>query len=337
MFDPMQNEFESLMDFENNIAELDKALTEPFILNVLNMAQEWNDLLTVGALNDEEAGNLIGSLDYEWGSLFGATLQVTGNVKHLNPDGEVITRFYEDAEMISNGFILVQSSLDENDKPTPGQKVVLQFLVPIAESEMGAYEENGIVATHLKATAEVDKVNVVAEVGMSPERTRAWLSTFTPEIIDAIDDAVLNSDGTIGDTVARVQELELIPQCAPDDFRRACVGVAIYLKSIIAFDENLPYVASMSGKAAVSDDEGYDQHARVQGKESFVYIQDVSVAFVDDESMRQDDFSLNIMDHIYLNAIIINKNDEGVDLKIKIPFDTIMSIESIKPLVESGL
>lgn len=312
---------------------LDRALTDPFITSALKKAQEWNDLLETNTIGIDEARELISYLDHEWGSLLGAPVKVTGNITHLDAEGDTMTKFYEDVLATSNGFALYPP-LQEGEPPVKGQKIVAHIYIPIAEEEKEQYEVMGIDETHLAAIAEVDKVSIVAAYGVSTERAGAWLSQFAPEVMEDIDDAVFNSDGSIGHIVERVQELDLTYEATPEEFEQACVCVAIYLKTVVDIESKLPYLTKMSGTALVTNAEEEEVPARLMLREGFVCFQDVSVVHLEQLTQDEDDASSNILDHIYMTALIINRNG-GKDLIVKVPFDTLSSIESVNDLLDN--
>lgn len=212
-----------------------------------------------------------------------------------------------------------------------GRQIKLQFAYEIPENQKEAYS---LItdATHLVGTAELENVALTLD-GISLERAKAWLGIFAPDLIERIDSAILNNDGSPNEVIEALQELDLTTGLEePDDsFAIRCLGV--YLNSVIGFEEKLPYLVEIQGKIIIKDKKGEDVYARLTGNyERLLYIHEIEIIEVADKDKETNE-TLSQTTEAYLLVSLINGEQGGQDLQARVPVDSINNIDAIRSLI----
>ncbi|GEM_PF-2975652 len=314
-------------NINNELRDLETALSDPFISEVLRNAAQYNEIMSIHPVSFAEAVSIIEDLDSQWGVLFDNNVTITGNVTFLSPDGERQTHFYEEQKMVSKGFTML-NKVDE-DELNEGCRVGLQLYMEIPDELKEAYAEV-TEGTHLVGSAEIDHVEIQAEA-MSYERATAWLSVFEPELIENVDATILNSKYDDVRALLELSETELRVNFDSDDKLVALRALSAYLKKIVKVDYKLPYLAEISGELLIKNNEGIDVFGRIGTGEWLVFVHDI-VAI---QATKAGDVLEGSPQRtqVYLQSTIINPLDEGEDLPARIPIDSLVGIEPIRSLV----
>jgi hypothetical protein len=317
--------------FEANFGKFDEALQDPFITAVLADVNELNELLVTEVTTLEDAREIIQTLDTMWGVLNDSTMKVTGNIAFLSPEGIPQTRYYEDAEMISKGFVV---SGDPSDPEAyAGRHIKLAFLMEIPKNLRGEYGEV-TEGTHLIGQAEIDQVELVATVH-SVEHAKAWLTEFHPEIIDEIDSRLFNieneADNT--DSLLALQDF-VIPEIEGDVSTRNITleCVAAYLMGTIRLEQKIPYVTRISGRILLLDAEDSFVYAHISVKKRMIYVHGITILELSDVDYSTDETS-NLRTEIFLESTLINDDPEGSDIQARIPLDSLNGLESFRRIL----
>lgn len=318
--------------FEANLSQIEQALHDPYITDVINHAQEFNDLLRTEETTTDEARDIIQTLDLMWGPLGDSPMLVTGNVTFLSPEGELKTTFYEDVEMISQGFVI--SGSPDEEESVVGRQIRLSFLMDIPASLRDEYAEV-TTGTRLLGQAELDQVELVAR-GYSFMRAKAWLTEFHPDLIDAVDEVLLNIDPHLEseDALLGMQEFVFPPQLDDNQGDRATTFgcLSVYLSYMLNLEEKLPYVTRICGRVMIGDVKGDVVYAHLSTRSRMIFVHDVAVFETSDLHSDTGEASDPVV-QIYLDATIVNGDPDGQDLRAYVPIDSLNGFESVRHII----
>jgi hypothetical protein len=322
------NESDIFQSFESHFTELDQALHDPYITRVIKDARELNELLKTEYTTKDEARDIVQRLDLMWGPLVGSSMRVSGNVSFLTPERELETKYYDDSVMLSKGFTIS----DDEDGPSSqlGRQIRLSFWMEIPEEMKDSYSEV-TQGTHLIGGAEIEQVDLVAS-GVSFERAKAWLTVFNPEIINEIDTYLYNAENGPVDALLALQDYTVGYLDLDEETKNTtleCIGV--YLRDVLRLEDELPYVAAISGRIIVKDEEGIDVYVRVSTERRLMFVRGISLIEVADIDVDTFEKS-NTRTEIYLVSTLVNSDLEGDDLEARVPLDSINIFESVRDI-----
>lgn len=327
----INSEADIFSHFEDNFEQFDHALHDPYIIDAIAEAKQLNELMKTEATSVEDARGIVKTLDRMWGVLEDSKVMVTGNVTFLTPNGDPVTKYYEDVEMISKGFIISGDPLDT--EPKVGRDLKFAFLMEIPENLKEEYE---LVTegTHMMGNAEVDQVEIVAN-GYSFSRAKAWLTIYAARLVDEADNILFNAEGNEADVLLSLQEMEFPVYDLDEETKEVALEcLSVYIAELLNLEEKLPYVAEVSGRIIIKDQMGEDIFVRISTVPRFVYVHGITILETSDIDLETYTTS-NQRTEIYLRTTILNQDPEGQDLLARIPVDSLNRFESLRKITHS--
>lgn len=324
----MSEKFKNIPD---ELKQLDVAMVDPVINDVLQQAREYGELLRGAQLNEKERLEIQNELDSQWGVLRGARFTLSGHVSTLlHGESEPRRRYVDDISVVSDGFIIYKDkSIVLDDEVLESHAIAHYLSASLADTFPEVFEENGREidpSVKVVVFADVDDVDMQAD-GVSFERASAWISLSAPALIEEIESRILGDhDGEDG---ALLSLRGLDPSAygdLSDEFTRKCL--AVYLYHVLEFDTDVPYLANLHGFARVAhrNGEGYAL-SDVSLDDALVTIHETSLhpEFAPSEDGEVvDRWTLGVSMSLHL----ARRNDDAV--YVTIPVDTLADLKSIR-------
>ena len=303
--------------FGSEFEMLESTMTDPYIESVLTLARQYNDILKNTTPTAEEKEAIINELDSEWGSALHMPMKITGHISARDGEDVIEKAYYEDLDVISNGFCITEDQILIDDEVVAVNYVVKHhFLVPgnrIAGLNSDSEDFVG-------ATGEVDDV-ILELPTASMERATAWLTENYPEVIQDIDERILNAEGTEADSILALRGFELSPALAADtDFARNCV--IVYISQSLQLDQYVPYSVNLSGKVHLHNDDGTMSRATIKTGSSLAVFRGITMTKYNEE--ENDNYEIFVI----MNLITEDRTAGATNLNV--PLDTIHKAMSIR-------
>ncbi len=242
----MYRVFNAYMEHSNDLElpvfdQLECVTTDPVVERVFTMAREFEQMINyVVDTTPEERIALTEELDAAWPYL-GSALTVSGNVSFQDLlDDEVRRKYYDETEMISNGFIFVPNNIvHDNEVVSTQYKVGLHLI----KSDDNDRNKKTFGCGHL------DDLHIEYPTN-SNEMIERRLRYFHPDVIEALDCIMLNCN-TEEEAVMAIGEFSMNITIENDDDIQMLSDIQNYISKSLEFDEELPYRFSMSGRCFV--------------------------------------------------------------------------------------
>lgn len=302
----------SLEEFEGQFEQLDKAINDPVVTAVIDEAKLFNELLTQEATTVEDIKPMVLELESKWQRMMGSPVKVTGFVDMMNEAGVVESTFCDERDFISNGFCVANG----DDGEVVGRKIMLELLKPVSKDP----KDN----TFVVCKGDIDRTNVQFQTA-SFERASAWLTALYPEVIDELDGRLFANDGSEADAVMALKGMELPLFGGDKDFAFHCI--TNYLHEVIQFDTTLPYEIKIEGEVVMTDDEGFERIYEIRSDNLLAQINNV---------LPGQRHSLEgISGFLSLDISLASKDRLAPNIPMKVPIDSIVSLESVRSVYYS--
>ena len=237
---------------------LEDACIDPVMVRAVHRANEFNELSRV--IDDVSEGDvraIVQSLDAEAIEFIGSPIRYSGSIlipSSSSKYGE--RRRVDELEGIYNGFFALKMPMEYEDEELGA---LIRFYHQVRCNAWQLWTEDDI-PEGLKSD---DIVYVAAELDgfmdsdtISPERARAWLEAYVPELIEEVDTRVLNEQSPYNSALMSLQGLDLNRY---GDFSDKLLAktTKIYLDSLLEYDKQVPYAVAMGGVGVyLFDDDG---------------------------------------------------------------------------------
>jgi hypothetical protein len=227
---------------------------DPMLTKVFAEIKLYKELLATQAQTEEEINSLMREIDDSWRLLMKETAIFTGYASFPNeqiPGGAVSRDFYDEETVSFGGVIptpLEFAGIGCDDEPK-------FYDLRVHLSREGISSDGDIVT--VSGSADIDEIiSLDFQRFMSPERARRILENFQPDLIDAIDEALLHDTSDEGALAIRMSGLAYDPS-AHDERTKENVGLAldVYTNSLLKLDTHNGYSSVFVGRVWVQDDE----------------------------------------------------------------------------------
>lgn len=226
-----------LPKIDEQLFELDRALSDPVMVRTLAMAKYWDEQLKQGLVGDNDFGALIEMLDNEWEPFLREQVLVSGQLIYQvgeEPEHLVVSEY----PALSGGFSILPAIRDQY-----GQ-LMSQYSYPTIRHHL-YLQANKLEGLEDQADDEYVPAYANLDLHMEPmsfsfDRAESWLSTSFPEFKNEIDTIIAEAKG---DEVALFMALKsTIPpehMMESDDTAKRCL--LRYIGEFIQIDDDVPY------------------------------------------------------------------------------------------------
>jgi hypothetical protein len=223
-----------------SLDELESAIVDPFIQRVVDDAKVFNALINEQPPTEDEAREIIVELDSRLGDMIGSTVRVTGWVSYRDDEQQTKVKFIEDFRAQTNGFYIreIPGSYD----PDASQELVYCFIA--RKSLVGGFENTENDPTVGLYASLQD--TYVEYTGMSTERAAAWIASIDPDLLEDIQIAAYNGEGSEAGSLLALKDINFGERVDLKDQLNQ-KSIEIYLKDLINIDDSVPYEASVNG------------------------------------------------------------------------------------------
>lgn len=310
----------NLHDIDASIAELDAALYDPIVKSAVDNARLYNQLLAEQSLDKDGLIAIINELDYALSPLIKCPVGLYGNVEVIDTEGDKTRKYVEDNQAIFNGFTIDPIPVYADGELVDTRNVIkFHLYISITDENI----EDAGEATHIGAVAELDAVNLEFSNAVSYERSKAWLKSYCPEIIDEIDARIMNTDGTEADAVMSLRGFKLdLDDVDNKELALSCISV--YLSDSIQIDTQVAYSCNMNGNVFLYDGDDYSELAYIKTESRLGLASDIRVI-----GFRSDDNP----SPTYLVGVemqIVHPDRNQATIHCVVPIDTFKSFVSLR-------
>jgi hypothetical protein len=303
--------------FSKEFEQLETSMVDPYIEKVLSLVRQYNEIIHYTAPTQDEKNEIVAELDTEWGSALRMPMKATGRIATKAEEGNIEKSFYEDLDVVSNGFCMIEEPIYV-DGDLISTKYVIKHHLLVAQELIGVTggEEGALVG----ATAEVDDV-ILELPTASYERSVAWLSENYPDFIQEDDENMLNSDGTEADALLALRNI-IIPKelCEDTEFARNCL--VVYLNMNIQLDQHVPYSVSLDGKVHSYNEDGTISVGTVESDSTLAMLKSITVGRYNPEAGN--DYE------IFVSTMVLSQERSAVNMQLNIPLASIQTAMSIR-------
>ena len=225
----------------------------------------------------KERAKTVRALDARWGAWKDEIMTARGTVQYQLIDGTMRDAILWDTSVVSNGFDTYSTSKDEKVLST----IVFNVFVP-ADSVPGKARQSP--EGYIQAYGSLDQLELDTKKA-SPKRSINWLSVMSPGFMEASDRRILSGD-TTEEQLRNMSSLEVADYLDLDDeLARNCV--LGYLESQIVFDQEVAYVAYVSGALEYQHPTAHTYVPRVH-EELYAVIDEPKLCFIKNRFLSSD-------------------------------------------------
>lgn len=262
------------------LMDLEVATREPVIQRILDQMATLNEILLHDSDNitEEDIVTFVVDLDRQWLPMLdeemiisgGLRIRKTGDVRHggcvvdyREPGSEFVDTIVPGSVAISKG-VVAEIGTDNVYR----FKLIAQMNNTYFDPDDGLVEKTEIITIDPRY-AEVEFDNVV-----SPERARAWLECYYPDILAEIDVRVFSHDGGSAESILCLRDIDIsdIGKDEKPDF--VAKLLSLYINSVVEPDVQLPYAFIFNGRA-VSDLDTTPQLANLQASGHLMALESI--------------------------------------------------------------
>lgn len=243
-----------------DLMDLEIATREPVVQRVLDQIATLNEMIMHDrdGMTEEDIVAFVVELDRQWLPMLdeemaisgGFRIRKAGDVRHggcvidyRDPGSEFVDTIASGSTAISKG-VVAEIGTDDLYR----FKLIAQMKNTYFDSDDGLVERTEIITIDpTYAEVEFDKI-------VSPERARAWLECYYPDMLAEIDVRIFDHDGGSAESILSLRDIDMSDIGKDDrpDFVAMLIGV--YLNSVIEPDRQLPYAFIFDGKAVIDID-----------------------------------------------------------------------------------
>lgn len=211
-------------------------------------AMESAKLLSETAPTPEDISALTEELDREW-PYMGELISVTGNIKYIDPvTGEAKVTYYEDKQMLSNGFFFEQLAISVDDEE------VAKYYEPRHHLLVAMNPDEGGRKITVGCVAGFDDV-IIDYPGDSIELIEKRLRHFHPATMETIDSLLLNAENEDNATLM-LSSLRLEIDTTDLHDMQLLSDLQNYMTHVMEYDAELPYTVAAADRFFIQDPDG---------------------------------------------------------------------------------
>jgi hypothetical protein len=314
-------------EFERTLAELELIFTDPELEAALTSVKELNEIIAADPASILDGTLLIEELNDNWTEkeFKGKTMFATGQM--------YVGGRYRDIEDVSNsdmtkndvvnmmftshGFSLLNVMKQNGDEIVIEQQIVMR-----GRTEVGDKKGIGGI-TNVECGVILDPQTVIECKEMTPAKVAAWLDTYHPDVKQAIDNRIMESENE-SDLTLLLQDIELpIAGTNKKEIKQQKQYIESYLQSAAVFEKNVPYLTELLGDCQVlNPDKGKFEDTTITSLSKTMFL--ISNLFL--KKSQEGTFTI----HVQGSLIGVGKSDL---LVANMPISTILSIESGRDLL----
>lgn len=256
----MPEHIDKYRDIMPGLIGLEIATREPAVQSVLDQMATLNEMLSNGSdgITEEDIVNFVADLDRQWLPMLdeemtisgGLRIRKTGHVRHggcvvdyRDPGSEYVDTVVPGSVALSKGI-----AAEIGSDSVYRFKLIAEMKNTYLDPDDGLVERTEIITIDPRY-AEVEFNDVV-----SPERARAWLECYYPDILAEIDVRIYSHDGGSAESILSLRGIDVSAIGRDDKPDFAARVLSLYLVSVIEPDVQLPYAIIFNGKAVIDLD-----------------------------------------------------------------------------------
>tara|TARA_Y100001949_G_scaffold93304_1_gene78774 strand:+ start:1488 stop:2483 length:996 start_codon:yes stop_codon:yes gene_type:complete len=275
--DSEENERPFGKDVVEQTQDILELLKEPTMVDVIYKAKAASEYHSIVPHSLKERAKTVHALDALWGAWKNEIMTARGTVQYQLIDGTMRDAILWDTSVVSNGFDTYSTSKDEKVLST----IVFNVFVP-ADSVPGKARQSP--EGYIQAYGSLDQLELDTKKA-SPKRSINWLSVMSPGFMEASDRRILSGD-TTEEQLRNMSSLEVADYLDLDDeLARNCV--LGYLESQIVFDQEVAYVAYVSGALEYQHPTAHTYVPRVH-EELYAVIDEPKLCFIKNRFLSSD-------------------------------------------------
>jgi len=221
-------------EFEEQLANLDEVLSDPFIERVVEQARVYNQIFSESTPTQDEYGMITQELNSSLGNVIGSSVLVSGLLVNETEDGEVNTASYDDLMATMNGFTAHEMN-----------NGLIELVYSFNTDSILLGEDADIHNRIVSLKGKID-TTFVSYSNMSVERARALISAENPDLFEGINEVVYNAEGSEAASILGLGQLKLKDRINLED-EEIRKSIEIYLLNLIKLDAICPYTAKING------------------------------------------------------------------------------------------
>lgn len=296
-------------ELDASLFQLEAAIQDPYFEKLTQKAKEMKELVDEwDDLSDDEAAAIVAELDNEVAPCIQAPIQCFGYI--YRKVGDEVQKVYYEGNAVFNGYTI-------SEDPDTYQRTLMYHMFVPNDSQEGTGSDGELEG----ALAHLDMMNIEFDI-VSVDRARAWLGTFTPELLEEVDVRVLNAEGTEADAIMALKDFKF-DLLGREDYAMAQKCLNTYVEGIIQLDDEVPYSCHINGDIISSDENGQMSESPLETT-SMVFVRGLKMYTT--SGGRQG----GVDSRFYLEGSILAPDRRYVPIEAYIPIDSIENIVSLR-------
>ena len=227
---------------------------DPLISKIFGKINDYNHKLSGQPASGDKILQAINEINTEWEHLLGEQAVVTGRLSFWDKATNrldmqnYVPGFYESQNVVFHGVAPRFSASNTIDEVRDGSRMC--ELILLFGSEDINYEGEAYTTTAIGTVYDIDNIEFYHT--MSPERAKLWLEHYLPDEIAKIDEMISSPGREECELVMRLKGMQInLRQLHEVDEATIILtenALTAYLESIISFDQEVPYLVTVSGR-----------------------------------------------------------------------------------------